>query len=202
MLLKWIWFGMLLWQFKPEPIPKKVFQLVVTWKLGACCSILLAMAWTIFSLIRWHFLPHLLDSLAASSISNGRPGPLNALHAIHAKATLWGFFVEIFQGKHFQMPDWQHSKYAYITIHIYNIYTWFYHSTKNMCYINVYVTTPCGQDLQLAQARLQFWPILRIHGLHFVGAGFSEGFFQTTGIDFRIKLAFAWGRDGPTGRRL
>ena len=123
MLLKWIWFGMLLWQFKPEPIPKKVFQLVVTWKLGACCSILLAMAWTIFSLIRWHFLPHLLDSLAASSISNGRPGPLNALHAIHAKATLWGFFVEIFQGKHFQMPDWQHSKYAYITIHIYIIYT-------------------------------------------------------------------------------
>ena len=44
-----------------------------------------------------------------------------------------------------------------------------------------------------SKARLQFGPILRIHGLHLVGAGLSEGFVQTTGVDLRIQLAFALG---------
>ena len=113
MLLRWIWLGML-------------FQHVIMAIKGLACdpwsdsssiqnkllqNRSLAMAWTIFSLIRWHFLPHLLDSLAASS----RPPLPSMLFTLYTQRVHYWIFWRYFRANIFKFQI-HHT----INMHIYN----------------------------------------------------------------------------------
>lgn len=113
MPLRWIWFGML-------------FQHVIMAIKGLACdpwsdsssiqnkllqNRSLAMAWTIFSLIRWHFLPHLLDSLAASS----RPPLPSMLFTLYTQRVHYWIFWRYFRANIFKFQI-HHT----INMHIYN----------------------------------------------------------------------------------